>query len=1059
MATAISRPAGRAWARGKLLPTETGNGIARVELGPGDGVAPYAVDRYQVTHTYTGGCLYLDWAAVADNPDGTGVRFYYVFRNGQEFGWAYTSNVTDCAVSAGQTYTYGIAALDFHANRATQTDVAVTAGPGPPPNPPHYVPPDPVRVGVRSTGAYWGAAPEQIDTRSGNLNFTVPLLRAMGRGGWGVTFALSYNSQLWFKEGTGQTKLGADVGYGFGWKLLAGALTPIWDSYNLVYYLFTDSSGAEYRLDVNENGVWRSSQGVYVYYDSNTGRLNFPDGSNWQMSSVSSMNERDAGTSYPTLMRDSNGNEVRLEYAQGIGGVGANTSGRVVSIEDVRAVQISYGGPWRTYTLTYNSDSIPHLISITSHISAWTTENWGFTYGLGELYTPFEPRMIEGPAYLLTSLTGGPTGLTQWFEYAGSAGEMSLVTLPFWGSMRYTYRTANYSNSRAVREVESRYLRKSYGAPETSISFQHDDGGDTARPFHAWTRLVEDIGTFQNVWTFGQTSGVPSYGLLTRYDENTGAAATLRRRDFTWGQDSVGVAYLGSALTTLDPGQSYQKQSKTEQWLDRWGNVTETRLYDYGNLNIPARTVLNTYLSGSQYDSRYIRNRLTSSAVNGTQVESNVYDSYSSPGGPAYLYAANRTGNPANNPRQHDNAGFGESFYWRGNPTYRVRSGVTLWVSYDTTGTVYGTRDIAGATNTQDVTTSTNYAAPSRLTPNGTDSLAVNLGYTGWLGLSSATGPNGANNWTTYDSLGRPTQAKSPHDESANSDYKTIYTYSFTGGSATQTATTAGRWRRTTLDGLGRAVKVEGGDGSGTKSIVDTEYDRCPCSPLGKAKRVSLPYAPGGTPVWTTYTYDSLGRTLSVALPNSTGVTTYLYQGNLVQATDPSGRWKKNYYDAFGNIAQVVEPNPAGGEVTTTYTYNALNQVTRVEMPRAGYTQVRTFTYGASSGRLLSKTEPETGTTSYTYNADGTLASRTDARNQTVTYGYDLNKRMTSKFGATLHYDTNPFGTVGEHDGTVGGGGVREHPGELRVHAGRADEVEAAEDRGRGGAGGKLAVG
>jgi len=45
-----------------------------------------------------------------------------------------------------------------------------------------------------------------------------------------------------------------------------------------------------------------------------------------------------------------NGNEVRLEYAQGIGGVGANTSARVVTIEDVRAIQIYYGGPWRTYT-------------------------------------------------------------------------------------------------------------------------------------------------------------------------------------------------------------------------------------------------------------------------------------------------------------------------------------------------------------------------------------------------------------------------------------------------------------------------------------------------------------------------------------------------------------------------------------------------------------------------------------------------------------------------------------------------------------------------------------
>ncbi|MCI0718723.1 MAG: hypothetical protein L0338_07070, partial [Acidobacteria bacterium] len=45
---------------------------------------------------------------------------------------------------------------------------------------------DPRRTGVRPTGSYWGAEGEQIDLLSGNLNFTLPLLRAQGRGGWGV---------------------------------------------------------------------------------------------------------------------------------------------------------------------------------------------------------------------------------------------------------------------------------------------------------------------------------------------------------------------------------------------------------------------------------------------------------------------------------------------------------------------------------------------------------------------------------------------------------------------------------------------------------------------------------------------------------------------------------------------------------------------------------------------------------------------------------------------------------------------------------------------------------
>ena len=47
------------------------------------------------------------------------------------------------------------------------------------------------------------------------------------------------------------------------------------------------------------------------------------------------------------------------------------------------------------------------------------------------------------------------------------------------------------------------------------------------------------------------------------------------------------------------------------------------------------------------------------------------------------------------------------------------------------------------------------------------------------------------------------------------------------------------------------------------------------------------------------------------------------------------GPAKANYTDAFGNLVSVVEPNPAGGaNFSTTYTYNGVNQLTTVTMPR-----------------------------------------------------------------------------------------------------------------------------
>ncbi len=64
-------------------------------------------------------------------------------------------------------------------------------------------------------------------------------------------------------------------------------------------------------------------------------------------------------------------------------------------------------------------------------------------------------------------------------------------------------------------------------------------------------------------------------------------------------------------------------------------------------------------------------------------------------------------------------------------------------------------------------------------------------------------------------------------------------------------------------------------------------------------------------------------------------------------------------------------------------------------MPRDGATQTRTFTYDTTTqSRLLSATNPENGTVSYTYNADGTTATKTDAKGIKTEFSYDAYKRV-----------------------------------------------------------------
>ncbi|MCI0424094.1 MAG: hypothetical protein L0312_33605 [Acidobacteria bacterium] len=54
----------------------------------------------------------------------------------------------------------------------------------------------------------------------------------------------------------------------------------------------------------------RAKHSICLSYDGNQQRLYFPDGSFWAFDCVSLGNEQDTGTRYPTLIQDSNGNQL-----------------------------------------------------------------------------------------------------------------------------------------------------------------------------------------------------------------------------------------------------------------------------------------------------------------------------------------------------------------------------------------------------------------------------------------------------------------------------------------------------------------------------------------------------------------------------------------------------------------------------------------------------------------------------------------------------------------------------------------------------------------------------
>ena len=172
----------------------------------------------------------------------------------------------------------------------------------------------------------------------------------------------------------------------------------------LSHYIFTDSTGAEYRLDLNDgNGIWWSKQGTYAVYDPGLHRIRFMDGTFWQMDSMAASTEPDKGTRYPTKVQDSNGNYIVIEYKPGAGQGGVNSSARISTIRDIRS------SPGNAYTFTYNTDSpTPHLTGIATSVP--TGENYTLLYtAVVTLTSPFGGgQTVSAP--LLQSLTA--TGWT-----------------------------------------------------------------------------------------------------------------------------------------------------------------------------------------------------------------------------------------------------------------------------------------------------------------------------------------------------------------------------------------------------------------------------------------------------------------------------------------------------------------------------------------------------------------------------------------------------------------------------------------------------------------------
>jgi RHS repeat-associated protein len=276
---------------------------------------------------------------------------------------------------------------------------------------------------------------------------------------------------------------------------------------------------------------------------------------------------------------------------------------------------------------------------------------------------------------------------------------------------------------------------------------------------------------------------------------------------------------------------------------------------------------------------------------------------------------------------------------------------------------------------------------------------------------TSHTGPNGLTTTWTYDDFGRRTLEV--RADGTRTTWSYLYCTGINGGTescpsggtylvrmtplAADGVTQIGPIATTFYDQLNRPIAsdTQGFDGSLIRSA--TQYDA-----LGRVAQKSRPYfVAGGTPKWTIFTYDVLGRVLTETAPDAS-VQTTTYQGLVTIQTNALTQSTTTTRNSQGQVVSVTDP----ASNTTTYLYDPFGNLLQMTDPVGN---VASKSYDVR-GRMVASNDPDMGAWSYTYDVLDKLKTQTDAKAQTTTLAYDLLGRTTQRAApdqtSTWVYDT-----------------------------------------------------
>ena len=893
-----------------------------------------------------------------------------------------------------------------------------------------------VTTGTPPFGSF-GGGPDVINLANLNSHIAIPVRNKAGRG-LNFTYDLSYDSSVWYPIGSSGSQSWQPVG-NWGWRGATEAATGYTSAsstnvtcYQCNPYTCWTATGEVIVSNWAYHDAWGVPHPFSGEADLYTGACpNMPgpstgftstatDGSGYTLTvAVSGSNISSA------IVTGSDGKVLNGPYNSSSGaGSGTDRNGNQITVSSNGVFTDTLG----TTALTVAGSGTP-ISPLTFTYVAPSGVNAAFTmnYSAYNVKTNFGCSGInEYPANgvsLVSSITL-PDNSSYSFTYEQTpgfsgyvTGRLASVTLPTGGTISYSYSGGN--NGITCADGTTATLTRT--TPDGAWTYAHTESGT------AWTTTVTDP---QNNQTAIQFQGI--YETQRQVYQGSTSGTLLQ---------TVNTCYNGSAIpctttavtlpitqkTVIPQFGSTGLQCKHFYSYSNYGVLTEADDYDYGS-GAPGALLKKTLITyASLVNINAFQQQITVQNGSGTTVAQTQYN-----------YDETTPATSSGTPQHVSVSGS------RGNLTSVISYSVPGGAHLTKTFTYYDTGNVETFTDVNGGQTTYTYGACGNSFPTSISeplSLSRSMTWdstcTGGV-LTQVTDENGKATSTTYNdaSFWRPASITDPTGAVTNFSYPTASPYNWAESTMTFNSGNSIADMRTTVDGLGRIhlqQKKQGPNATNYDS-VETDYDS-----IGRVSRVTLPYSGtagqtnGGAP-GRTFSYDPLNRILT-ANDSGNGSTSYSYPQNDVYVTlgpAPTGESAKSRqleYNSIGRLTSVCEvtaaslsgacgqTNSATGYLTK-YTLDAMGNITGVTQNAQpnGTAQTRSYSYDSLS-RLTSEANPESGTTTYTYDSvsgcagtySSDLVKRYDNAGNTTCYTYDaLHRKLSATYPSGTYSSVTP---------------------------------------------------